>query len=180
MSMIYSWASLLISVPAAWPSYGSKLGLEIDGMMRKAVSVLTQSVLLLRQADLLAKRSEEHTSELQSRLHLVCRLLLEKKNVRPEGGSGHLLRRHRPDPADARPDGTPRGSPTGAVRLRPDPEHGGREGAPGPRPGRHGRERLRHRGGGRSGEERGDRGQAGDDVALRTVVHLPCARAARA
>src|SRR2546422_8839129 len=31
-----------------------------------------------------AIRSEEHTSELQSRLHLVCRLLLEKKNR--EGG----------------------------------------------------------------------------------------------
>src|SRR2546422_1618051 len=28
---------------------------------------------------LIAGRSEEHTSELQSRLHLVCRLLLEKK-----------------------------------------------------------------------------------------------------
>src|SRR2546429_5470327 len=27
----------------------------------------------------LFRRSEEHTSELQSRLHLVCRLLLEKK-----------------------------------------------------------------------------------------------------
>src|SRR2546429_1111468 len=27
------------------------------------------------------QRSEEHTSELQSRLHLVCRLLLEKKNT---------------------------------------------------------------------------------------------------
>src|SRR5205809_6379718 len=27
------------------------------------------------------RRSEEHTSELQSRLHLVCRLLLEKKNL---------------------------------------------------------------------------------------------------
>src|SRR2546422_1779955 len=27
-------------------------------------------------------RSEEHTSELQSRLHLVCRLLLEKKKCR--------------------------------------------------------------------------------------------------
>src|SRR3989442_3368537 len=26
-------------------------------------------------------RSEEHTSELQSRPHLVCRLLLEKKNI---------------------------------------------------------------------------------------------------
>src|SRR2546429_6958515 len=30
----------------------------------------------------LAERSEEHTSELQSRLHLVCRLLLEKKKTR--------------------------------------------------------------------------------------------------
>src|SRR2546429_8241520 len=29
-----------------------------------------------------ANRSEEHTSELQSRLHLVCRLLLEKKKKR--------------------------------------------------------------------------------------------------
>src|SRR2546429_5154032 len=29
------------------------------------------------------ERSEEHTSELQSRLHLVCRLLLEKKKNRP-------------------------------------------------------------------------------------------------
>src|SRR5256884_1716486 len=27
------------------------------------------------------RRSEEHTSELQSRLHLVCRLLLEKKTI---------------------------------------------------------------------------------------------------
>src|SRR3989449_4913782 len=29
-------------------------------------------------------RSEEHTSELQSRLHLVCRLLLEKKKIQQE------------------------------------------------------------------------------------------------
>src|SRR2546429_4933352 len=29
------------------------------------------------------RRSEEHTSELQSRLHLVCRLLLEKKKRPP-------------------------------------------------------------------------------------------------
>src|SRR5687768_17654824 len=32
-----------------------------------------------RPRDLGRARSEEHTSELQSRLHLVCRLLLEKK-----------------------------------------------------------------------------------------------------
>src|SRR3712207_8883872 len=30
----------------------------------------------------LARRSEEHTSELQSRQYLVCRLLLEKKKIR--------------------------------------------------------------------------------------------------
>src|SRR6266508_6153337 len=33
----------------------------------------------------LPPRSEEHTSELQSRGHLVCRLLLEKKNKRTKG-----------------------------------------------------------------------------------------------
>src|SRR2546422_2804946 len=34
-------------------------------------------------------RSEEHTSELQSRLHLVCRLLLEKKKQRSHAGMSH-------------------------------------------------------------------------------------------
>src|SRR2546429_3594279 len=34
---------------------------------------------LYGQGDFLVARSEEHTSELQSRLHLVCRLLLAKK-----------------------------------------------------------------------------------------------------
>src|SRR5687768_17537669 len=33
----------------------------------------------VKQKDIPVSRSEEHTSELQSRLHLVCRLLLEKK-----------------------------------------------------------------------------------------------------
>src|SRR2546429_6185880 len=36
-----------------------------------------------------SSRSEEHTSELQSRLHLVCRLLLEKKNTQPRDYSPH-------------------------------------------------------------------------------------------
>src|SRR5438445_3921406 len=39
------------------------------------------------------ERSEEHTSELQSRQYLVCRLLLEKKKRDPPGGpDGHELR----------------------------------------------------------------------------------------
>src|SRR3989442_9912463 len=38
--------------------------------------------------DALGRRSEEHTSELQSRPHLVCRLLLEKKNASGPGAGG--------------------------------------------------------------------------------------------
>src|SRR2546422_7332238 len=34
-------------------------------------------------------RSEEHTSELQSRLHLVCRLLLEKKKKKNHSQKTH-------------------------------------------------------------------------------------------
>src|SRR3712207_8295333 len=34
-------------------------------------------------------RSEEHTSELQSRQYLVCRLLLEKKTAQPNGAPQH-------------------------------------------------------------------------------------------
>src|SRR2546422_7928260 len=41
--------------------------------IRKELSALGKKVL--------GTRSEEHTSELQSRLHLVCRLLLEKKKT---------------------------------------------------------------------------------------------------
>src|SRR2546422_6966007 len=43
-------------------------------------------VIAVALVALLSQRSEEHTSELQSRLHLVCRLLLEKKknNTHPQ------------------------------------------------------------------------------------------------
>src|SRR5438045_8327456 len=36
-------------------------------------------------------RSEEHTSELQSLRHLVCRLLLEKKKKRPHHATGRTI-----------------------------------------------------------------------------------------
>src|SRR5689334_24812529 len=36
---------------------------------------------LLVVGDDIGERSEEHTSELQSQFHIVCRLLLEKKNT---------------------------------------------------------------------------------------------------
>src|SRR5690554_7061174 len=40
---------------------------------------LGENLTILYETDQLISRSEEHTSELQSRPHLVCRLLLEKK-----------------------------------------------------------------------------------------------------
>src|SRR5687768_18370311 len=42
-------------------------------------------------ADPGAQRSEEHTSELQSRLHLVCRLLLEKKKQHARTCARHVV-----------------------------------------------------------------------------------------
>src|SRR2546422_7211868 len=47
----------------------------VDALSRKRV----RRIVLARPAGSPGFRSEEHTSELQSRLHLVCRLLLEKK-----------------------------------------------------------------------------------------------------
>src|SRR2546422_5665981 len=45
-----------------------------------------------------ATRSEEHTSELQSRLHLVCRLLLEKKKKADTAYQGGEYALKRPPP----------------------------------------------------------------------------------
>src|SRR2546422_8573262 len=66
-----------------------------DGRSRTQSSVAVSAdgerwVLLNASPDLrtqLAARSEEHTSELQSRLHLVCRPLLEKKKKDLNKGS---------------------------------------------------------------------------------------------
>src|SRR3712207_8267863 len=54
-----------------------------DGSYGEAVHTLgiIHPVALPNVAIDLAARSEEHTSELQSRQYLVCRLLLEKKNT---------------------------------------------------------------------------------------------------
>src|SRR5699024_12336541 len=44
-----------------------------------SIEDLAQLIYDLKNANRSARRSEEHTSELQSRFDLVCRLLLEKK-----------------------------------------------------------------------------------------------------
>src|SRR2546429_1920263 len=53
------------------------LGDDVAVALEQVLHDPAQTVLVVHQQHL--ARSEEHTSELQSRLHLVCRLLLEKK-----------------------------------------------------------------------------------------------------
>src|SRR5436309_12548619 len=47
---------------------------------------------LVTAREITAQRSEEHTSELQSRENLVCRLLLEKKKIVKNNKSAALIR----------------------------------------------------------------------------------------
>src|SRR2546429_3764173 len=59
----------------AWKDiWGCGQGIGVVDAVRPAAEVVAR---LKREY----ARSEEHTSELQSRLHLVCRLLLEKKKT---------------------------------------------------------------------------------------------------
>src|SRR2546422_11634768 len=53
--------------------------LPILAPMLVAATIHRSALLGCRRWPRSSLRSEEHTSELQSRLHLVCRLLLEKK-----------------------------------------------------------------------------------------------------
>src|SRR5689334_24745634 len=63
------------------------LGELLDGIGRADVARVRRHQrqrlqdVLAQQLVAAADRSEEHTSELQSQFHLVCRLLLEKKNT---------------------------------------------------------------------------------------------------
>src|SRR5690554_7596924 len=58
--------------------YGKSL-LDIIAILDPASAQQRTSRGAGRSAPVVKRRSEEHTSELQSRPHLVCRLLLEKK-----------------------------------------------------------------------------------------------------
>src|SRR2546422_11377741 len=71
----------LITAAARALAAGDPLGaLKRVALRDDAPALALRGIAMAQLGDLVrAKRSEEHTSELQSRLHLVCRLLLEKK-----------------------------------------------------------------------------------------------------
>src|SRR3712207_8802298 len=75
--------STLLSLHAALPIFRAQrleqLELALQDALVRTEHTLLVTFQLTGRETLTAGRSEEHTSELQSRQYLVCRLLLEKK-----------------------------------------------------------------------------------------------------
>src|SRR5699024_11762740 len=72
------WAGMCGEVAGDQTAVPLLVGMGLDEFSMSATSILkTRS--LMKRLDTSKMRSEEHTSELQSRFDLVCRLLLEKK-----------------------------------------------------------------------------------------------------
>src|SRR2546422_8483290 len=71
----------LVRLTRVFPDCPFRLLAKLEGFNPGGSAKDRPAVHILREAMRTGevKRSEEHTSELQSRLHLVCRLLLEKK-----------------------------------------------------------------------------------------------------
>src|SRR5687768_17793216 len=75
VGLSHLWISSASSVSDAGPGRRS----PNFSAPRRVVSSVPKVSISFAVGTSSARRSEEHTSELQSRLHLVCRLLLEKK-----------------------------------------------------------------------------------------------------
>src|SRR5258707_3274259 len=92
-STLFPYTTLFRSDGAVIP--GQACGADVRGGPERVPDDFPQNrwVLLVdRTAGRKPKRSEEHTSELQSRQYLVCRLLLEKKkNTRIKTHSHHMV-----------------------------------------------------------------------------------------
>src|SRR3712207_7927003 len=86
-STLFPYTTLFRSLRTRMPRLSERLLLHIDGRIfwgyegaREGLQMLENAVTGAPNETIAdAARSEEHTSELQSRQYLVCRLLLEKK-----------------------------------------------------------------------------------------------------
>src|SRR5260370_26844213 len=86
-STLFPYTTLFRSVGRAGrPMQDLDRAIRIYMQLKYRRALGTQAAFVVRAArialDVHDPRSEEHTSELQSHLNLVCRLLLEKKKVR--------------------------------------------------------------------------------------------------
>src|SRR5688572_32065954 len=81
-TLFRSRSAMIITVPFAVKGYRMHCAVGVaqsSPVGKLAGSALPDTVCESSMGDGGAKRSEEHTSELQSQSNLVCRLLLEKK-----------------------------------------------------------------------------------------------------
>src|SRR2546429_7024789 len=76
-STLFPYTTLFRSLEPVMVSAELQKNPELIDMERRFWMGVVLTIPILAGA--MIERSEEHTSELQSRLHLVCRLLLEKK-----------------------------------------------------------------------------------------------------
>src|SRR3989449_2730863 len=85
-STLFPYTTLFRSAAIAVAEVNPRLNVAVISkvypMRSHTVSAEGGAAAVIKTGDTLDDRSEEHTSELQSRLHLVCRLLLEKKKER--------------------------------------------------------------------------------------------------
>src|SRR3989442_6149876 len=79
----------LVVVPPGSEAFKRMPGtLQLDPTATILVAQMAPEPVTPTWAGVFLMRSEEHTSELQSRPHLVCRLLLEKKNSKFKSATG--------------------------------------------------------------------------------------------
>src|SRR5690606_39251802 len=92
LQAIYAAVIVLFEAPSGYMAdrFGRRIVLVVGGIANAVAcfwlnfSDCFAGLVLFEAAMGLAMRSEEHTSELQSRENLVCRLLLEKKKIRED------------------------------------------------------------------------------------------------
>src|SRR2546422_2007895 len=78
-STLFPYTTLFRSRPQGHTFRAGATDVQVPRVLPRRRGYPTPSVRRSRLSTPDRGRSEEHTSELQSRLHLVCRLLLEKK-----------------------------------------------------------------------------------------------------
>src|SRR5262245_64627520 len=96
LSTLFPYTTLFRSADAN-PEVGRRpelvnmgIGIGLDDLAAHSVRSLHAVACIDLHAEAFELRSEEHTSELQSLRHLVCRLLLEKKKTTSE--TEHMTR----------------------------------------------------------------------------------------
>src|SRR5687768_18282512 len=78
-STLFPYTTLFRSGPVTTRVESQKADISRRQKQAERLGDIGAKTVLKKERCARAPRSEEHTSELQSRLHLVCRLLLEKK-----------------------------------------------------------------------------------------------------